>query len=56
MDHQTTYYTNPEYVMKNDAVVALLDLLYALGILDHILVDDHGYVHRVTGLNYYIEV
>ena len=46
---------NPIYRAKEDAANNLLSLLERLGILDHILVNDHGYVHRVTGLSAYLE-
>ena len=48
-------YPNPDYIKKDKIVVALLNLLGSLGILDNITVDNHGYVHRVTGLHYYVE-
>lgn len=46
---------NKLYKKKDDTVVCLLDLLNKFGILRNILVDNHGFVHRVTGLHAYIE-
>lgn len=46
---------NTLYIRKELAIGELIDFLYMLNILRCRWPDTHGYVHRITGLNFYIE-